>query len=220
MDNNSPGSILNNPDTLEEFAGLIKKMSEGRKSETEIKTELQRFLVGKQSSSNSVEKNNPFAVNLYLLGYDSKKHLTSLNKAVKENVKTHLSEYRMLTDGVNLLDGFVINIGVDFEIMTYNSYNKREVLLQCITEVQKYFNIDDWTFNTPINVSELELVIAGVEGVLSVPKCQIVNKCGGVYSKHKYNIESATKGKMVYPSLDPSVFELKYPGKDIKGRVV
>jgi hypothetical protein len=220
LDNNSPGSILNNPDTLEEFAGLIKKMSEGRKSETEIKTELQRFLVGKQSSSNSVEKNNPFAVNLYLLGYDSKKHLTSLNKAVKENVKTHLSEYRMLTDGVNLLDGFVINIGVDFEIMTYNSYNKREVLLQCITEVQKYFNIDDWTFNTPINVSELELVIAGVEGVLSVPKCQIVNKCGGVYSKHKYNIESATKGKMVYPSLDPSVFELKYPGKDIKGRVV
>ena len=220
LDNNSPGSILNNPDTLEEFAGIVQRISKEGQTETEIKTELQRFLVGKQSNVNSVEKNNPFAINLYLLGYDSNKNLTSINKAVKENVKTYLSEYRMLTDGINLLDGFIINIGIDFEIMTYNSYNKREVLLQCITEVENYFNIDDWTFNTPINISELEIIIAGVEGVLSVPKCEIVNKCGGVYSKHKYNILSATKGKMVYPSLDPSVFELKYPGKDIKGRAV
>ena len=72
----------------------------------------------------------------------------------------------------------------------------------------------------PINISELELLIAGVEGVQSVPKCEITNKCGGVYSNVKYNINSATKGKLVYPSLDPSVFELKYPNKDIKGRVV
>ena len=218
LDNNSPSSILNNPDSLEEFAGLVQKLNTGeRKNETEIKTELQRFLVGKTGQE---EKNNPFAINLYLLGYNSSKNLTSLNKAVKENVKTYLSEFRLLTDGINLLDGFVINVGVDFEIMVYNSYNKREVMLKCITEIEKYFNIDDWAFNQPINISELELVIAGVEGVLSVPKCEIVNKCGGVYSKHKYNISNATKGKMVYPSLDPSVFELKYPGKDIKGRVV
>ncbi len=218
LDNNSPSSILNNPDSLEEFAGLVEKLNTGdKKTETEIKTELQRFLVGKTGQE---EKNNPFAINLYLLGYNSSKNLTSLNKAVKENVKTYLSEFRLLTDGINLLDGFVINIGVDFEIMVYNSYNKREVMLKCITEIEKYFNIDDWAFNQPINISELELVIAGVEGVLSVPKCEIVNKCGGVYSKHKYNISNATKGKMVYPSLDPCVFELKYPGKDIKGRVV
>jgi len=218
LDNNSPSSILNNPDSLEEFAGLVQKLNSGdKKTEQEIKTELQRFLVGK---SGQEEKNNPFAINLYLLGYNSSKNLTSLNKAVKENVKTYLSEFRLLTDGINLLDGFVINIGVDFEIMVYNSYNKREVMLKCITEIEKYFNIDDWAFNQPINISELELIIAGVEGVLSVPKCEIVNKCGGVYSKHKYNISNATKGKMVYPSLDPSVFELKYPGKDIKGRVI
>lgn len=218
LDNNSPSSILNNPDSLEEFAGLVQKLNSGEdKTEQQIKTELQRFLVGK---SGQEEKNNPFAINLYLLGYDSSKNLTSLNKAVKENVKTYLSEFRLLTDGINLLDGFVINVGVDFEIMVYNSYNKREVMLKCVTEIEKYFNIDDWAFNQPINISELELVIAGVEGVLSVPKCEIVNKCGGVYSKHKYNISNATKGKMVYPSLDPSVFELKYPGKDIKGRVI
>ena len=217
LDNNSPSSILNSPDNLNEFAGLVMNLGGKGMTETEIKTELQRFLVGKQGIQ---EKNNPFAINLYTLGYDSNKNLTTINKAVKENIKTYLSEYRLLTDGINLLDGFIINIGVDFEIMVYNSYNKNEVMLKCNTEIQKYFNIDDWSFNQPINISELELIIAGVEGVLSIPKCEIVNKCGGVYSKNKYNIQSATKGKMVYPSLDPSVFELKYPGKDIKGRVV
>ena len=121
---------------------------------------------------------------------------------------------------VNLLNGFVINIGVDFEIRVYGGYNKREVLVRCQQEIQNYFNIDEWTFNMPVNISELELLIAGVEGVQSVPKCDIVNKCKGDYSPNSYNIPAATKNKMVYPSLDPSVFEVKYPNKDIKGRVV
>lgn len=218
LDNNSPSSILSSPDSLDEFAGLVLDLQGKKLTETEIKTQLQTFLTNKKGTVN--EKNNPFAINLYVLGYNTNKKLTSLNRAVKENLKTYLSEYRMLTDGVNLLDGFVINVGVDFEIRVFNSYNKREVMLQCITEIENYFNIDNWTFNKPINISELELIIASVEGVQSVPKCIIENKCGGTYSKHKYNIETATKGKMVFPSLDPSVFELKYPGKDIKGRVI
>jgi len=126
----------------------------------------------------------------------------------------------MLTDGVNIIDGFIINIGVDFEIRVYGGYNKREVLTRCINELKDYFNIDNWTFNMAINISEIELLIAGVEGVQSVPKCEITNKCLGNYSSHSYNIQDATKGKMVYPSLDPSIFEVKFPNKDIKGRVV
>ena len=218
LDNNSPSSILNNPDTLEEFVGLIQSTKEKNLTEQETKDELKRFLSGKKNNIN--EKNNPFAINLYVLGYDSNKNLSSLNRAVKENLKTYLGEYRMLTDGVNIIDGFVINIGVDFEIRTYANYNKREVLTKCINELKEYFNIVNWTFNMPINISEIELTIAGVEGVQSVPKCEIVNKCLGNYSSHSYNISDATKSKMVYPSLDPSVFEVKFPNKDIKGRVL
>jgi len=161
-----------------------------------------------------------FAINAYVLGYDSNKKLTTLNQAVKENVKTYLNEHRMLTDGVNIIDGFVINVGVDFEIRVYGGYNKREVLVKCINSITDHFNIDNWTFNMPINISELELIIAGVEGVSSVPKCELTNKCLGAYSRHSYNLTEATRGKMVYPSLDPSIFEVKYPSKDIQGRVV
>ena len=218
LDNNSPSSILANPDTLSEFTGIVTSLQ--GKSEMEIKDAVNKFLVGKKNNTN--EKNNPFAINLYILGYNSNKNLVQVgtNQALKENLKTYLNEYRLLTDGVNLMDGFIINIGVDFEIRTYSGYNKREVLVRCIDEITNYFNIDDWTFNMAINLSELELLIAGIEGVQSVPKCEIVNKCLGQYSQNSYNIAEATKGKMVYPSLDPSVFEVKFPAKDIKGRVV
>ncbi len=167
------------------------------------------------------KKDDPtFALNLYILGYDSDKKISTLNQAVKENVKTYLNEYRLLTDGVNIIDGYVINFGVDFEIRVYGSYNKREVLVTVINKLKEYFNIDNWSFNMAINISEIELLIAGVEGVSSVPTVNLENKCLGQYSRHSYDMNEATKGKMVYPSLDPSIFEIKYPNKDIKGKVI
>ena len=218
LDNNSPSSILANPDSLDEFTQLIETFKNTNLDRNAIKSELNRFLIGKKN--NLSEKNNPFAVNLYVLGYNSNKNLTFLNRAVKENLKTYLSEYRMLTDGVNILDGFIINIGVDFDIRVYGGYNKREVLAKCILELTDYFDIDKWTFNMAINISEIELILAGIEGVQSVPKVEITNKCLGNYSKNSYNIQAATRGKMVYPSKDPSIFELKFPNKDIRGGVV
>jgi hypothetical protein len=221
LDNNSPSSILASPNHLQEFADLV--MSFVNKPDIQeptlasVREEINKFLIGKES--NQKEKNNPFAINLYLLGYDSNSNLTNLNRAVKENLKTYLNEYRILTDGVNINDGFIINIGIDFEIIVYGSYNKSEILTKCILELIDYFSIDNWTFNQTINLSEIELLLANVDGVSSVPMLKITNKCGGKYSPNSYNIDSATKDKIVYPSLDPSVFEVKYPNSDIKGRV-
>ena len=218
VDNNSPSSILSSPQNIAEFTNLVDGLKNSSKSD--IQKELVKYLTQKKTSINEV--NNPFAINMYLLGYDINKNLTILNKTVKENLKTYLGEYRMITDGVNIMDGFIVNIGVDFEIVVYSNYNKREVLASCLNELQQYFNIDNWTFNKPINISELELILANVEGVMSVPSVKISNLCGdaGSYSPNKYNIDEATKGKIVYPSLDPSIFEVKFPNKDIKGRAL
>ena len=215
---NSPASILSSNDSLEEFTSLVQNLRDKNLTEQQVKEEVAKFLSNKKGLVN--EKNNPFAINLYILGYDSNKNITTLNRAIKENLKTYLSEYRLLTDGINIINGFIINIGLDFEIRVYGGYNKREVLTKVTTELKNYFNIDNWTFNMAINISEVELLIAGIEGVQSVPKCEITNKCLGNYSSNSYNIQEATKGKMVYPSLDPAIFEVKFPNKDIRGRVV
>lgn len=168
----------------------------------------------------SEEKNNPFAINLYILGYNDNKNLTTLNMAVKTNIKTYLNQYRMITDGINILDGFIINIGVDFNIIVFPDFNKNEVLLDCVEKVKAYFNIDNLQFNQPINLSELELVIANTEGVSAVPKVEIKNICGGQYSSNSYNIEEATRDKIIYPSLDPSMWEIKFLNQDIRGRSI
>ena len=220
LDNNSPSSILTSPKALQEFTDLVmsfvEKPDEEEPNKESVQEEIKKYLLGKTSNDN--EKNNPFAINLYLLGYDSDKKLSTLNRAIKENLKTYLSEYKILTDGININDGFIINVGIEFEIITLKNYNKSEVIANCISELKDYMNIDNFTFNNTINISELELIVANVDGVSSVPKFKIVNKCGGQYAPNSYNIEAAIKDKILYPSLDPSVFEVKFPDSDIKGR--
>jgi hypothetical protein len=220
LDNNSPGSILTNPNTLKEFTDLVMEFKNTEPTNDIIENEIRNFVFNHTSKFN--ETYNPLSINLYLLGYDSEKKLTTLNRAVKENLKTYLKEFKIITDSVSIIDGFWVNIGVDFEIRTYAGYNNQEVLLKCIEEIKNYFNIDNWSFNMPINISELELIIASVEGVQSVPKCEIfnLNIKNGNYSRYSYNIAEATLNKLIYPAVDPMVFELKYPNKDIRGRVV
>ena len=165
---------------------------------------------------------NPLALNLYTLGYDQDKKLTVLNNATKTNLATYLEQFRMLTDAINIKDAFVINFGIDFEITTFKNYNNQEVLLNCITELQNYFNIDKWQINQPIIISEVENLIGGVIGVQTVDLVQFKNlnsKSLG-YSLYRYDFLGATKKGVIYPSMDPSIFELKYPNENINGRVI
>jgi len=165
---------------------------------------------------------NPLALNLYTLGYNTDKKLTDLNDATKNNIATYLEQYRMLTDAINIKNAFVINFQVEFEITTFKNYNNEQVLLKCITELQDYFNIDKWQINQPIIISEIMNLIGGVEGVQTVNDVIFTNISGTAqgYSQYKYGFNKATRDGAIYPSMDPSIFELKYPNEDINGRVI
>lgn len=134
--------------------------------------------------------NNPFSINIYLLAYDANKNLTSCNQALLTNLISYIKRYRMMTDGINLIDGYIINIGVEFTITVYKGWPKKEVLSNCISAVQNFFNIDNWNFSQPINLSQLNLEIAKVEGVQSVVDIKIINKTAldGEYSPIEYDI--------------------------------
>tara|TARA_B100000963_G_scaffold346365_1_gene351497 strand:- start:21 stop:1913 length:1893 start_codon:yes stop_codon:yes gene_type:complete len=164
---------------------------------------------------------NPLALNLYTLGYDNNKKLVNLNEATKTNLQTYLEQFRMLTDAINIKNAFVINFALDFEITVFKNYNNNEIILNCISELQDYFNVDKWQINQPIIKSEVENLLTSVIGVQSVESLTFVNKSGTAlgYSQYKYDFEGATRKGVIYPALDPSIFEIKNLDSDIKGRV-
>ena len=165
---------------------------------------------------------NPLAINIYMLSYDADKKLTYANRAMKTNLKTYLQKFRILTDGVNLKNAFVINIGVKYDVIARPNTITKEVLLKTIQETKKYFQIDKWQINQPISLSDLAATLDQVEGVQSINNLTIYNlfDSDSGYSGNYYDIQEAIKNNIVYPSLDPSIFEVKYPDTDIEARII
>ena len=175
---------------------------------------------------------NPLALNMYLLGYDVNKKLVALNRAVKQNLKTYLSQYRIMTDAINIKDGYVINISVKFNIIVKRGYNKNDVLFKSIQVVKDFFAPDKLQMNQPIVLSDLAYQISLVDGVVSIVPPEVNNPNKDLilienkhsvqngYSGNVYDIRTASQEGVIYPSLDPSIFELKFPNSDIEGKVV
>jgi len=165
---------------------------------------------------------NPLALNLYALGYDSNKNFTPLSNAVNENLRNYLSQYRMLTDAINIKTPYIINIGIEFEIIARPGFNGNEVVLRCIESLKRSFDNDKMGINMPIIVNQFVSELDRIEGVQTVSSFKITNLYDTIlgYSGNLYDIDGATKNGVIYPSLDPSIFEVKYPNSDIKGRIV
>jgi hypothetical protein len=161
-------------------------------------------------------------LDLYILSYNSSNQLTLASPALKQNVTTYLSQYRMVNDSVNIKDGFIINIGVNFDVIILPNYNSNEVLSKCILALKDYFAIDKWQINQPIVLRDIYILLDAIEGIQTVKTINITNLVGENlgYSPYAYDINAATAANVIYPSLDPSIFEVKYPNQDIQGRVV
>tara|TARA_B110000858_G_scaffold52653_1_gene61060 strand:- start:14395 stop:16281 length:1887 start_codon:yes stop_codon:yes gene_type:complete len=174
------------------------------------------------TSPGSSRIRNPFAVNLYVLSYDANKNLVTTNNATKSNIKNYLSPYRLLTDSVTIKNAFIINIAIDFEIITLPGFNSNDVLLKSIETIKRFFLVDRMQINQPIIFADIYTELASQMGVQSITKLQVYNQWDDQegYSGNIYDIKQATRDGVIYPSLDPSIFEVRYPDSDIKGRVV
>ena len=170
------------------------------------------------SPTDSLIGYNPLALSLYVLAYDNDKKLITATDTLKENLKTYMSYYMPVTDALNIKDAFVINVGINYDILVKPNYNSRDVLLACNVVVQDFFEISKWNINQPINISTIYSLLDNITGVQTVSQVEVVNKQGGNYSEYAYDIKGATRNNIVYPSYDVMIFELKYPNIDIKGR--
>jgi hypothetical protein len=176
-----------------------------------------------QQTVANTQPGNPLTLDLYILSYNSNKQLTTATSTLKQNLVTYLNEYRMVTDAINIRDAYYINIGINFDIMILSGYSNKDVLTNCISTIQDHFNIDKWQINQPIILSAIISKLLQVKGVQSVIKIEVVNKQDAtniIYSQYGYDIAGATRNGNIYPSMDPAIFEVRYPNTDIQGRVV
>ena len=164
----------------------------------------------------------PTILDLYVLTYDINNKLRTASDLIKRNLQTYLAEYRMINDSVKIKDAFIINIEVDFDIIVLPNYNNNETITKCITSLSNLFATDNWQINQPIIMKDLNILLDKVEGVQTVKNITVKNLTGVDlgYSAYAYDIAGATIDGVVYPSLDPMIFEVKNPNEDIKGRVV
>ena len=161
-------------------------------------------------------------LDLYVLSFNNQKLLSYASQTLKTNLKTYLNQYRMIGDSITIKDAYIVNIGVDFDIITLPNYNNSEVLERCILALKDFFNIDNWQINQPILLKNIQVLLDEIDGVQTVQNLVISNITGNAagYSSYSYDIPGATQNQVIYPSIDPMIFEVRYPNIDIKGRIV
>ena len=162
---------------------------------------------------------NPNALNLYVLGYNLNKKLETLPETAKINLATYLEQYRMLTDSINIKNASILNFSIEFDLSVRKGFNNEIVLVRAINRLKDFFNIDNMQINQPLIIGDISNILYNVDGVQNVGQIKLTNKYGDNYSQFKYNFEAATRNNIIYPPVDPSIFELKFPNSDIIGRV-
>ena len=180
----------------------------------------QDYLLANDTDKQNFINSNPLAISIYILTTDINGKMARTTNSIKQNLKTYLSYNKMMSDAIIIKDAYYANVKVNFDITVLPAYNSQEVLTNCISLLKDYFDISKWQINQPVIYSDIYNMIGAVKGVQSVIKVTLENLAGGNYSTYSYDLQAATKQGVVYPSLDPMIFEVRYPDTDIYGRVV
>tara|TARA_B110000240_G_scaffold162739_1_gene182427 strand:- start:507 stop:2369 length:1863 start_codon:yes stop_codon:yes gene_type:complete len=214
---NSLGNFQNQLRTVTAQDYLIRSLSMPSNLGVVAKAHVQPNKVGEYEAGTL-----PSVLDLYVLTYDINKKLRTASDILKRNLQTYLSEYRMINDSIKIKDAYVINIGVNFEIIVRPNFNNAETITKCIDSLTLFFKIDKWQINEPIMMKDISILLDKVQGVQTVNNVEIVNLAGESlgYSKFSYDVNGSTIDSVLYPSIDPMVFEVKNPTQDIRGRVV
>jgi len=165
--------------------------------------------------------NNKVVISMLDIGIDGKLNNTS-NTLLKTNIAEYLSYYRMINDYVEIKDGKIYNLAFDIDVYAEN-VSDNQIANSVITIVRDYMDVNSYEMNEDIFLGRLEKQILGANGVINIVAIKVYNKVGGQYSNNvvAQNILNTATGEIqiinntIYSTQD-SMFEIKYPAKDIK----
>lgn len=174
-------------------------------------------------------------IKLYILTKDAEGKLTNISTTyIKNNIVNYLAPYRMINDFVEVNDGLIVNLQFEVDLYIDQQYNSNEIKLATINKIREFMNIDKWTFNQNIYISQITDELREIPGVINVVNIRAYNMEGGNYSNILINQAVGTRESIVGTSVyrteisyvdntifgsSISMFEIKFPDNDIKCRI-
>ena len=168
-----------------------------------------------QKDPTSLKRN----LNMYVISEDKYGKLTLSNQAIKDNLKTWLNQYRMMNDTIDILDPYIIDVGVEFAIKASHGVDKFALLAAATMALNKRFNTP-FFIGEPLYISDIYNDLKQVRGVLDVVKVKITNKTGTNYSSNVLEISqnlSPDGDYLVVPKN--AILQVRFPKMDIIGKI-
>lgn len=163
--------------------------------------------------------NNPLAAQMHVISRNKNKKLILSSDTLKENLAIYLSQFRLISDAIDVIDAQVINLAIDIEVTVEKKFNKSSVCQQVVNSIKKYMNTENFQIDQPIILGEIENLILNTPGVMSIIDLKFNNRNNffqnRVYSASRYSISRAIDRGLIFPPRG-GIFEVRYPLDDIK----
>jgi len=166
---------------------------------------------------------DPMATNrklaLYVVSENNQGVLELASSRIKNNIKTWLTPYKGINDQVEIFDPYIVNFGIDFEVSADNRFNKEEVLSECFKNIKDKYN-SKFYIGEPIYITDIQNILSKTRGVVDVKTVKIKNLYTGNYSSTPFDFDKVlSKDGSYYVTPKNVILELRFPDKDLKGKI-
>ena len=165
---------------------------------------------------------NPLAAQLHVVSRDSNGKLIISPDSLKENLSIYLSQYRIISDAIDVLDTKIINLALRYSINIETSVNPQTTIASVNSKLADYFKIENFHIDQPIMLGDVENIILNTRGVTSIASLRVLNRTGlfesRQYSPEGFSVNRYLDRGMIFPPRG-GIFEFRHPNDDFIGRI-
>ena len=160
-------------------------------------------------------------LNLYVISTDSTGGLVNSNMIIKQNLRNWINQYKMLGDTIDILDARIINLQIDFSVVSYANVNKFDVITTCIRTLSDFYTDNYYDIGEPFKITDVYKLLNNIPAVVDTKLVTVTQKFGFDYSGFDVAYENliSNDGRYLIPPED-AIFEIKFPAADINGEVI
>jgi len=159
-------------------------------------------------------------LNMYIMAEDESGKLIPASMTLKNNLRTWVSNYKMMGDTFDILDARVLNLGIDYTVVVAENVSNLEAISLCNSELEELFKIHP-EIGESLMINDIYKALNQLDQVVDVTDVTIRTITGGNYSSVPYSINDnlSLDGRVLMIPSD-YVYEIKFPASDIRGTAI